>query len=388
MTEDQRTGLTSDGGRPTTDADGVPSADEGDRAHFVARPGIANSNAWDPARLPADAAAAEEGVRLAFSAAGLPPPRVIWCRSPVEVAEEWSRAAADGRPGMNLKRVLFSRPFKTGLERVGRLAFGRARQSRFRSRVTGAAIAEAVLEAVGGKRPPLVSWICRARSHWRQTARPEFAAIGCGPDMLNGASLLAYLHEMSDGQTCDALHAMRLIAENAGWLVPYERFCWLSERPSLVKVDAQGRLHSTSGPALRYRDGWSRYFWKGVVVPPWVIACPRDITLGWIDGQVDAPTRHAMIDLYTAERFCADGGADPVQRDASATLWRRTWTHRGAVIDTWSAVEYAGGDWHSQRMFHPVPAGVRSPAEALSWLLGPQTTLRHHLPIGSSRNGP
>jgi hypothetical protein len=71
---------------------------------------------------------------------------------------------------------------------------------------------------------------------------------------------------MAVGGTTDALNALRLIGENAGWLVPHEATCWVIERP-------------------------------------------RDITLDWIDAQIDAPVRHAMIDIFTAERFIAEGCA-------------------------------------------------------------------------------
>ena len=31
----------------------------------------------------------------------------------------------------------------------------------------------------------------------------------------------------------------------------------LCDRPSLLALDAGGRLHSERGPAVRYRDGWA-----------------------------------------------------------------------------------------------------------------------------------
>ena len=250
--------------------------------------------------------------------------------------------------GANVKWVLFDRPYGEGKRRIESLALREARQAQHllmhdRSRVTGAAVAEVVVDAVGSARPRLLPWLCRTRSHFLQVARrPIFATSGCGPAELRGAGLVAYIEEALDGGTNDALNALRLIGENAGWLVPHERTCWLSERPEVVRTDAKDRLHCASGPALRYRDGWSRFAWKGVIVPAWVIERPQDITLDWIDAQIDAPVRHAMIDIFTAERFIVAGGADPIARDLRGVLWSRTWTHRGTVIDSWRAVEYSG----------------------------------------------
>ena len=54
---------------------------------------------------PADRNAAEEGVRLAYCAAGLAPPaRLVWCGSPIALAHRASRA-----DGVNLKPVIIEK---------------------------------------------------------------------------------------------------------------------------------------------------------------------------------------------------------------------------------------------------------------------------------------
>jgi hypothetical protein len=343
------------------------------------RPRLALPEVWDPARRPAKAVA-EEGVRLAYAAAGLGAPRILWCKGPLQLAEVWARTISNRQPGANVKGALFDQPLLEAKRRIESLAPWKASPALYllahdRSRVTGIDITAAVSEAVGGTRPRLLPWIWHARGRLpRSTRRPDLAASGCGPDALTGAVLAPYIDEGLTGTTSDILHALRLIGENIGWIVPHERVCWLVERPDVVGTDATGRLHCASGSALRYGDGWSVHAWKGVAVPAWVIARPHDITLDWIDAQIDAPVRHAMIDIFTAERFIAAGGADPVARDCYGTLWSRVWTHRATVIDAWSAVEYAGVA--SKRMFEPVPARMRSPREALDWLLGPSSPER------------
>jgi hypothetical protein len=275
--------------------------------------------------------------------------------------------------------VLCDRPYADGLRRLrwhARCGAPHALRllERDRGHAAGAAIAATVLEAAGNTRPPLLPWLWQALGHRRPRPiirRPSFAARACGPDRLAGAGLVATIEEALDGATSEPLGALRSICEGAGWLVPHTRVCWLSARPAVVSTDTEGRLHSASGPALSYPDGWSLHAWKGVAVPAWVIERPREITLVWIDAEIDAPVRHAMIDIFTARRFVAEGGAFPVARDACGTLWRRTWTHRGTVFDRWSAVEY----WHHrasglQRVVEAVPAHLRSPAEAQDWLLG------------------
>ena len=41
----------------------------------------------------------------------------------------------------------------------------------------------------------------------------------------------------------------------------------LTERPTAVHRDSQGRLHNPVGPALQYPDGWGFHAWHGTRVP-------------------------------------------------------------------------------------------------------------------------
>ena len=93
---------------------------------------------------------------------------------------------------------------------------------------------------------------------------------------------------------------------------------------------------------------------------------PGRITLQWIDAQVDPRIRHVMIDFFTPARFIAAGGADATH-DETGTLWKRKWTHRGAVIDSWAALEVAA----EKGILRRVPAELGTPREAFTWLFGP-----------------
>jgi hypothetical protein len=173
---------------------------------------------------------------------------------------------------------------------------------------------------------------------------------------------------MLEPRTTDALRGLRLIAENVGWILPDAHVCWIAERPVGVTFDISGRLHSSSGPALRYGDGCSVYAWKGTRVPRWVIDKPQRMSLNWIDAQIDSLVRHAMIDIFTPERFVESGGAQRLASDASGTIWFRKWSYRGAVIDSWAAIEFPveGGT----RSLRCIPTCLSTPKEALEWLFG------------------
>jgi hypothetical protein len=321
----------------------------------------------------ADRAAAEEGVRVAYRAAGLAPPRIVWHDGPVSLATSWT--AASSRVGANASDIIVAAPNHEAVQRLNthrdrRVTSLRSRYGRDVSCAASAAMRAAAIEDAGAVRPSLVTWLHRLRTSLTEKSRPSsFADSGSSQHELCWLGFAASLLEMLEPRSIAGLAGLRLLAENAGWIVPHAHVCWLSDRPVGLSFDNYGRLHSSCGPALRYRDGWSAYAWKGTRVPSWIIDESQHITLDWIDAQIDPLVRHAMIDIFTPERFVEAGGADRLASDATGTLWFRKWSYRGAVIDTWAAIEFPTRG--SARSFRYVPAHLHTPEEALAWLFGP-----------------
>jgi hypothetical protein len=286
-----------------------------------------------------------------------------------------SWATASSSAGASAIDAVVATPCRQLARRVAmhadhRVATLRDRFSHDCSCAVSAAMRAAVIEDAGAARPSLLAWLHRAMASLANNRWPSgFADSGWSQHDLCWFGFTASVLEMLEPRAMAGLDGLRLIAGNAGWILPYSRVCWLSERPVELSFDQWGRLHASSGPALRYRDDWSVYAWKGVRVPAWIIDEPQRITLDWIDAQIDPLVRHAMIDIVTPERFVEARGADRLASDATGTLWLRKWSCRGAVIDTWAAVEFTapGG----ARTFRCVPAHLQTPGEAFAWLFGP-----------------
>ncbi|WP_370947121.1 DUF6745 domain-containing protein [Amycolatopsis sp. cg5] len=71
------------------------------------------------------------------------------------------------------------------------------------------------------------------------------------------------------------------IVRSCGWWWPREDLCVLSERPVVLHAEpisdalnGEVSLHSETGPALVYRDGFGVHAWRGTRVPWWVIEDP------------------------------------------------------------------------------------------------------------------
>jgi len=145
------------------------------------------------------------------------------------------------------------------------------------------AIQHAVVEAPNAKLDRLSvrarHAVLRMRGFPRVLPKSDFSEVALGPGDLASLAVYEHLRDLGWKRETRALLGLWKIAASAGWLVPYEHACWVSERPDRLQVDAQGRLHSPDGPALRYRDGWCFWSWKRVEVPAWAIEHPERITI-------------------------------------------------------------------------------------------------------------
>jgi hypothetical protein len=329
---------------------------------------------------PADRDAAEEGARLAYCAAGLTPPqRFVWCGSPFELSRRTQRIAQDDGP--NVRWTL--------IDRVRRRVTAQIRKRlprRLLAEVDGAvnpadALAASVTETVvqAAEREPLpllararrgepLSLACVLRA---LSGREGFRHAAAGPDDLSWLSTFEYLRSvLALKAETEPLLGLWQLAANVGWLQPHAQTCWLCERPELLCADVNDRLHHPTGPALRFRDGFSAFVWRGVAVPQRLIERPEEITLVAIDAQTNVQIRRCMIEIMTPRRYVAEGGATRIAEDETGILWRRTWL----AHDAWAAVEVINAtpepDGTRKHFFLQVPPNLQTAREAVAWTYG------------------
>jgi hypothetical protein len=333
---------------------------------------------WAEIRIstsPGDRAAAEAGVAKAYAAASLPPPReIVWSSGPREMANSWVRLRQTA--GENVKSLvgdMVCRKAEAAADRAVGLGVRLALSSEPRlARVPGfsSSIDEAVHRACERIRPPLGRVLADLLTRPKRRRAVSFAAGSFSFQTAAVLGALQYLHDVAglERQT-GGLAGLWEIAPHASWMLPHERICWLADRPQLIRHDARGRLHSAKGPALRYGDGWTAHAWKGVLVPAWIIEQPQLLSVRAISGAHDPQIRRCMIEVFTPERFIAEGGAYKVSQDEAGTLWRQRWRW-----EAWAAVEVLNGspepDGSRKRYYLQVPANMRSAREAVAWTYG------------------
>jgi hypothetical protein len=165
------------------------------------------------------------------------------------------------------------------------------------------------------------------------------------------------------------------LAQSAGWALPHQNICWVSERHHILSRDDRGRLHCEGGPAVAYPDGWAIYAVHGVRVPRYVIEHPRQIDIARIDAETNAEVRRVMIDRYRhgeevsgSAAFIRDAGGERLDHDERfGTLWRRNVPDDEPIVMMEVVNSTREPDGRRKRYWLRVPPNMTTAHEAVAW---------------------
>jgi hypothetical protein len=216
---------------------------------------------------------------------------------------------------------------------------------------------------------------------WRRPSVPSAAGVSTALNWAFGK--LAHKESLAcydalarvTGTEFDALTGQVRVARSAGWWWPLQDVAVVCERPSVRALDAQGRLHSETGPALGYRDGFSAYFWHGRLVPRWVVSGP---TVERIADEPNIEVRRCAIESLGWADFTEEAGlvrvdeaVDPGNSGQILSLHAvpgKVWgTPVGVLICTNGSVDLDGGR-HTFGLL--VPPTIRTALGAAAWGYG------------------
>jgi hypothetical protein len=328
----------------------------------------------------ADRAAAEDGIRQAYRAAKLAEPRkIIWSDGPVAMARDWVDRYGREKVGNPVKPAIVDAVQSRVVSEIDSSLSASIRLALFETRLiardpVGVAVIEAVTDAAVAIKPTLGTRMRRLframNTKSQRTRQANFSLSSFGQHDIGWLGICAFLRDAFNlGSETESLSGLWRVARNAGWVLPYEDVCWLSERHHILKFDDANRLHSPAGPALAYPDGWALHYWKGVRVPDWIVDRPDLLTPSAIDREMNRNVRRGMIDIMTPEKFVSVSGAVPVSVDETGVLWRKQWFR-----DAWAAVEVVNGtpepDGTRRHYFLQVPPDLHSAREAVAWTYG------------------
>lgn len=216
---------------------------------------------------PADRPRAEAAIRKMYECGGLKAPkRIVWCGSPLSqgLTREAVNKIASTLAGPNKKASVW------------------------------ASVGDSVRDSVYGQHD--ANWL----------SFYKFFEAECG----------------LEAQT-EKLAGLWELCESAGWALPHENICWVSERHCTCNRDERGRLHCLTGPALAYADGFSIYAVHGVRLSMDIIENPKSIDIPRIEKEANAEIRRVMIERYGQSKYIVDSGAQEIACDDFGTLYRK-----------------------------------------------------------------
>ncbi|GAA2263080.1 hypothetical protein GCM10010415_28090 [Streptomyces atrovirens] len=314
--------------------------------------------AWASATGPADRAAAEEGVRLAYRSAGLSEPeRVIWAGSPRE-GVTLVREGTDF--GASVREAVRTAPWAAERDRRYE-KLGATGWSRHWS-VTGGALWDATQALVDRIRAGVLDDLAADEP----AARTEIRLILL--DALLGQHDAPWLSALrTEGS---ALAGPALVCRSAGWWWPFEKVAVVCERPVALHRDEAGRLDHGDGPALEFPDGFALCAWRGMPVTRAFLEELRTLTPERIRQEENAELRRVMLEYYGYDRYLADSGAQPLHRDDTGTLWRVELADDEPVVMVEVLNSTPEPDGTHRTYWLRVPPTTRTAREGVAWTFG------------------
>ncbi len=160
-----------------------------------------------------------------------------------------------------------------------------------------------------------------------------------------------------------------VMLECAG-VVLHREFCFVSNFPECVEMDDRNRLHCQTGPAIKWRDGWTTHCWHGASVPKWLIETPDKITIKTINAASNQEFRRIMIEIYGVSRYLIDSGAAEVQRDKFGVLYCQRIDDGEPLTMVRVTNSTPEPDGSVKEYFLRVPPTMQSAEEAVAWTFG------------------
>ena len=182
-------------------------------------------------------------------------------------------------------------------------------------------------------------------------------------------SLYNYFLEVCGLACCVPLQGLMNLATCCGWWAPYSNVAIVQDRPSIIAMDGQGRLHHESAMAVSYPDTWGIYAWHGVLVDKEVIEHPEQITLEHITKENNAEKQRVLLERYGWDRYLDDTHA--VLRDCDTEpsgaaglrgLYQCIIQHRAVQILACCCAS-TGKTFHLE-----VPPNIDNCRQAVAWL--------------------
>lgn len=142
---------------------------------------------------------------------------------------------------------------------------------------------------------------------------------------------------------------------------------WLTRKPTRIERDERGRLHSSTGMCMQYRDGWGFFAWHGVSVPEELILSPEYlIKADWVQEK-NLDVRRAFQERLGSERFVELVEGVSIDHGSHGTLIEITLEQEPERVVHYVQVKEPATP---HPVFLRVPPSIMRVDEAVAWITG------------------
>ena len=134
------------------------------------------------------------------------------------------------------------------------------------------------------------------------------------------------------------------------WHLFFDRCFIICDRPREKHLDDRGRLHCTTGPAIRFSDDRKLYYIDGHRIPKSYIEAPESITIPTINVKgLNSETKRIAIEIYGISRYLMDVNAKLIDMDSRNIVGAST---RALISDDDGNKFLIGTDGSTGRVYH------------------------------------
>ncbi|MEG4575641.1 hypothetical protein QUA56_23645 [Microcoleus sp. N3A4] len=101
--------------------------------------------------------------------------------------------------------------------------------------------------------------------------------------------------------------AFKSLTENCGRIYPFEKMCFVCDRPRQLHFDSEYLLHAEGQPAVEFADKFSVYCYRGVLLPQTIGQVPLESwQASWLLTEKNAEVRRVVIQAIGYPRICQE----------------------------------------------------------------------------------
>jgi hypothetical protein len=124
-----------------------------------------------------------------------------------------------------------------------------------------------------------------------------------------------FKNELKLKKQTEKLNGLWIVAQNAGWFLPNEKICWISERHNVCKLNNRGVIHCESGPTIAYPDGFEIYGLNGVRVSKEIVMTPAEkLDTKILLKENNVEVRREIVRKIGIDKVCKDLGAKCIDK--------------------------------------------------------------------------